>query len=233
MRIGILQAGHTPDPLQPVHGDYDVMFERLLAGHGFDFASWDIERMAFPDGPEICDGWLVTGSRHGVYEDHAFIPPLEDFLRACFEVDRPVVGICFGHQIVAQALGGRVEKYADGWSVGRQVYEAPDGSLSLNAWHQDQVVEAPDGATALASSDFCRNAILSYGRRAWTIQPHPEFADPLVADLVAERRGTGTYPDALMDAAARLAAARTPTDAPRIGRAIAAFFLDRTAHAAI
>ena len=233
MRIGILQAGHTPDALLPVHGDYDAMFERLLAGNGFSFEAFDVEHMVFPDGPEACDGWLVTGSRHGTYEDHPFIPPLERFVRACVDADRPVVGICFGHQIVAQALGGRVEKFAGGWSIGRQVYDAPGGALSLNAWHQDQVVEAPEGATPLAGSDFCRNAILSYGRSAWTIQPHPEFADPIIADFVASRRDAGTYPEDLMEAAARLAAAGTPTDAPAIGRAIAAFLLHRQVHAAL
>ena len=229
MRIGILQAGHVPDALRPAHDDYDRMFERLLADEGLAFESFDVERMVFPDGPDRCDGWLVTGSRHGVYEDHPFIPPLEDFLRACVAADRPVVGICFGHQIVAQALGGRVEKFRGGWSVGRRRYEAPGGPLALNAWHQDQVVEAPDGAVAVAQSDFCANAVLAYGRRAWTIQPHPEFSDAVIGALVENRRGTGTYPDALLDAAARDAAAGVPSDAARVAAAIGRFFRDRDA----
>ena len=229
MRIGILQAGHVPEAQRPVHGDYDAMFERLLAGRGLDFAAWDVEGMAFPEAPEVCDGWLVTGSRHGVYEDHPFIPPLEDFVRACVAADRPVVGICFGHQIVAQALGGRVEKFAGGWSVGRRSYDAPGGPLALNAWHQDQVVEAPEGAVAVASNDHCHNAVLAYDRRAWTIQPHPEFSDALVADFVAARQGTGTYPEALMERAARDAARGAPADAGRVADAIARFLHDRDA----
>lgn len=233
MRIGILQAGHVPDALRPDHDDYDVMFERLLAGRGLDFAAWDVERMAFPDGPEACDGWLITGSRHGVYEPHPFVAPLEAFVRACGAADRPVVGICFGHQLVAQAFGGRVERFAGGWSVGRRRYDAPGGPLALNAWHQDQVVAPPAGAETLASSDFCAHAVLAYGRRAWTIQPHPEFSDAVVAGLVAARRGTGTYPDALMDDAARDAAAGTPPDAARVADAIAAFLHGRDAHAPV
>ena len=233
MRIGILQAGHAPDPLQPEYGDFDDMFARLLDGHGFEFTAYDVEHMAFPDGPEACDGWLITGSRHGAYEDHPFIPPLEDFIRACVAADRPVAGICFGHQIVAQALGGRVEKFAGGWAIGRQDYETAGGPLVLNAWHQDQVVERPEGAEVLGGNAFCENAILGYGRRAWTIQPHPEFGEPLIGAYVAQKRPEGTYPDALLDRAEAVAAEREGTDAARVARAIAAFLKDRETHAAL
>lgn len=219
MRIGILQAGHTADVLRPAHGDYDAMFARLLAGHGFEAVPYDVEHMQFPSDPRACDGWLVTGSRHGVYEDHAFIPPLADFLRSCFDADVPVVGVCFGHQMVAHAMGGRVERFPGGWSLGRQTYDTEAGPLSLNAWHQDQVVEAPEGAEALASSPFCRNAVLSYGRRAWTIQPHPEFGGEVVAEYARTRRGTLDYPDADIDRAARDAA--LPVDQARLADHIA------------
>ena len=232
MRIGILQAGHAPDPLKPTHDDYDAMFDRLLAKHGFETVAYDVENMTFPDAPTDCDGWLITGSRHGVYEDHPFIPALEAFIRACVEADRPIVGVCFGHQIVAQALGGHVEKFDGGWAVGRHLYDYDGGQLSLNAWHQDQVVRAPEGAVPLAGNAFCRNAILSYGRRAWTIQPHPEFGDVFVQDLVAARRGPA-YPDDLMDAADRTARAGIPIDAPRIANAMARFLKTRDARAAL
>ena len=228
MKIGILLAGHAPDPLRARRGDYDGMFRDLLAGHGFLFESWDVEGMDFPEGVRAADGWLVSGSRHGVYEDHAFIPPLEAFIREAWEADVPVVGICFGHQIVAQALGGRVEKHAGGWALGRTEYElAAGGRIALNAWHQDQVVEMPPGAERLARSSQCENAILAYGRRAFTVQAHPEFDPALVADFVAQRRGTGTYPDDRMDAAAR--ATGEPVQPGVIADAIARFFLTREA----
>jgi GMP synthase-like glutamine amidotransferase len=82
--------------------------------------------MDFPKDIHDCDGWLITGSRFGAYEDHPFIPPLEDFIRAAYAAHVPVVGICFGHQIIAQAMGGKVEKYAGGWSVGPTEYNFGD-----------------------------------------------------------------------------------------------------------
>ncbi|UWQ18645.1 type 1 glutamine amidotransferase [Jannaschia sp. M317] len=229
MHIGILMCGHLLDPLQPVHGDYDAMFARLLDGHGFTFQSWDVEGMAFPETALAADAWIVSGSRHGVYEDHAFIAPLEQFVRDIYAADRPLVGICFGHQIIARALGGTVVKFDGGWSVGRRDY-AIEGAdpIALNAWHQDQVITLPTDAKRLAQNDFCENAMLVYGTRAFTVQAHPEFQNRLIGDLVHRRRGTGTYPDDRMDQASRDIA--LPVQSDRMGDAIARFLKTRVVH---
>ncbi|MBZ0123581.1 MAG: type 1 glutamine amidotransferase [Roseovarius sp.] len=222
MKIGILMTGHAADDIREGHGDYDAMFARLLAGRGFDFVSYDVEGGQLPGSPEACDGWLITGSRHGVYEDHPWIAPLEEFIRAVHAADRPMIGVCFGHQIVAQALGGKVVKYPGGWAVGRSGYRIDGEELALNAWHQDQVVELPPGARVIGSSDFCANAALSIGDTILTIQPHPEFAAPILSDLI-RLRGRGVVPDDLLAAAeARL---DTPTDADRFADRMAEFFL--------
>ncbi len=200
MKIGILQAGHSPDEVRDSVGNYGEMFTRLLDGHGFDFEIFSVVDGQFPSGLDAADGWLITGSKHGAYEDHDWIPPLEDLIREIRAAGQPLVGVCFGHQIIAQALGGKVEKFAGGWSVGRTEYDFGDETLALNAWHQDQVTQLPDGAEVVASTDFCANAALIYGDQILTIQPHPEFTSELVAGLI-EHRGRGNVPDQLLDRA--------------------------------
>jgi GMP synthase (glutamine-hydrolysing) len=221
MKIGILQTGHVPDIVLEELGDYDAMFARLLDGHGFTFRTWNVVDQDYPNAPSDADGWLITGSKHGAYEDHPWIPPLESFIRAVYANGRPLVGICFGHQIIAQALGGKVEKFRGGWAVGQTRYEIEGKTLDLNAWHQDQVVDLPQDATVIGSNDFCANAALLYGNRAYTIQPHPEFTARMV-DLLISHRGPGVVPEnQLSEAQSRLAA---PTANDTIARRIAAFF---------
>ena len=221
MKIGILTTGHAPDALRPAHGDYPDLFMRLLAGQGFRFENWAVVDMQFPPGPEAADGWLITGSRHGTYEEHAFIPPLEDLIRRIHTAGIPLVGICFGHQIIAQALGGKVEKYHGGWSVGRTEYDFDDGRIALNAWHQDQVTVLPDAARVVASNASCANAGLVYGDLIFTVQAHPEFDRPFIADLI-EKRGPGLVPDPLLDAAR--SRADQPIDDARMAARIGGFF---------
>ncbi|HIC67316.1 MAG: type 1 glutamine amidotransferase [Paracoccus sp. (in: a-proteobacteria)] len=221
MRIGILQCGQSPAQLKDELGDYPDMFVRLLDGRGFTFRTWHVEGMEFPADVHEAEGWLLTGSRHGAYEDHDFIPPLEDFIRQAHSAGVPMVGICFGHQIIAQALGGKVVKHPDGWAVGAQDYDFGGKPVTLNAWHQDQVVSRPEGAEVAGRSDFCRNAALIYGDRAFTVQAHPEFDDAFVQGLM-DTRARGVVPQDLLDrAAARMGQAR---DASGIADRIEAFF---------
>ena len=187
MKIGILLCGRNPEEVAEKFGEYNRLFDALLTGHEFEFETFEVVDMKFPKSVNDCDGWLITGSRHGVYEDHAFIPPLEDFVREAYAQNIPVVGICFGHQLIAQALGGKVEKFKGGWNVGPTLYESKLGAMELIAWHQDQVVEKPESATRLASNDFCENAVLLYGDRAFSMQPHPEFSPEFHAALFKAR----------------------------------------------
>ncbi len=190
MKIGILICGRPPEELSQRFKGYDLMFADLLAGRGFTFASYAVLDGEFPGSVTDCAGWLITGSRYGAYEDHDWIPPLEDFLRKAYAAAVPIVGICFGHQILAQALGGKVVKFDGGWSLGVENYDleglGPD--TKVMAWHQDQVVEKPPEAEVVGSSGFCKFAALAYGKKAYTIQPHPEFQADYVAALIEARR---------------------------------------------
>ncbi len=189
MKIGILQTGRTPAELRDKHGDYDDLFKRLLDGRGFDFVTYPVLDGVIPEAVDEADGWLITGSKFGVYEGHDWLPPLEDFLRRTYCAGVPIVGVCFGHQILAQALGGKVEKFAGGWSVGPVDYTGADGRRDrIMAWHQDQVTAVPADAEVIGSSDFCANAMLTYGNKALTVQPHPEFTAEFLGDLIEARR---------------------------------------------
>jgi GMP synthase-like glutamine amidotransferase len=221
MLIGILQTGQSPDVLRAEAGDYPDMFARLLANRGLGFRSYHVEGDDFPASVHDCEGWLVTGSRHGAYEEHRFIPRLEAFLREAYAAAVPIVGICFGHQILAQALGGKVDPFGGGWAVGPQDYDFSGETITLNAWHRDQVTKLPPGAEVIASNPFCAYAGLAYGDRALSVQAHPEFSDAFVEGLLRSR-GPGLVPEPLMQAArARLG---TPNGAAAIADRIAAFF---------
>ncbi len=193
-RIAILETGRPPKTLRPEHGDYADMFDRLL-GDAFLTLRFDVAEGALPD-PSAFDGAIITGSAAGVYEDHAWLPPLFDWIRSA-KGEMRLLGVCFGHQAMAQALGGRVEKSDKGWGVGLHRYDVVStepwmqptaATVALPASHQDQVVVRPPEARVILSSDFAPLAGLAWGDDAVSIQPHPEFSPEFAAALTAGRR---------------------------------------------
>lgn len=230
MKIGILKTGAPAPPLLDRHGDYADMFERLLAGAGFGFERYDIQA-APPPAADACDGWLITGSAAGVYEPHDWIAPLERFIRETLS-RKPMTGVCFGHQVMARALGGRVEKSARGWGVGVHRYqtlaradwlEAPD-RFDCAVSHQDQVIDPPPGARVIAGSNFCPNGVLDYeGGRAMSMQIHPEFEHAFALDLL-EHRSSSIAADVAAIARETL---NYDTDRHALGASIAQFFRSR------
>ena len=221
MHIGLLQTGHLPDEMRAAVGDYEAYYSNLLGPEGITLTTYEVVDGVFPEGPGAAEGWLISGSKHGAYEDLPWIPPLEALIRDIYAARVPLVGICFGHQIIAQALGGKVEKFEGGWTVGRQEYEWRGESIALNAWHQDQVVEKPADAVVFASTPTCRFAGLRYGDRAYSVQPHPEF-DRDATELLLVHRAPGVVPDPLIASATE--ALDSPTDDRRLAREIADFF---------
>ena len=193
MKVGILETGTPPKPLQPAFGDYPAMFRGLL-GAGYEYETFDVRAGELP-APERCDAFVITGSAAGVYDDLPWIGPAMDWLRAAKGRTR-LVGVCFGHQLMAEAFGGKVIKSPKGWGVGLHRYEVArsepwmDGvdSFALPASHQDQVVEQPPATEVVA-----RSAFSPFGMLAWTDQPaisiqlHPEFAPDYASALIESR----------------------------------------------
>ena len=200
MKVGILQAGHAPAEMIAETGNYAQMFSRFLSGRDYSFAAYSVVDTEFPKSAESADCWLITGSRHGIYDNLPFIEPLKALVRDIYRLNMPLVGVCFGHQVIAQALGGQVEKYSDGWSVGATDYNFEGQTVTLNAWHQDQIVELPPQAHVLGSSPFCKYAFLGYGENVFTVQAHPEFDSGFIHGLI-EKRGRGVVPDDLLEQA--------------------------------
>ena len=189
MKAAILQTGRAPEALLHHHDDYGVMCQNLVGADPVLTTIQPVLDGIFPADIHSADVWVVTGSRHGVHEDHDWIRPLEEFLRAAYAAHKKIIGICFGHQILAQALGRKVTKHTAGPAIGLNEYQlfGSDGektNIALHAWHHDQVQIPPAGAEVLMTSQFCQYAGFSCGERAISFQPHPEFSKSYMRDLI-------------------------------------------------
>jgi GMP synthase-like glutamine amidotransferase len=226
MRIGILETGAPPTALQPRFGTYPGMFTQLL-GDGYAYETFDVRAGELP-APERCDGYVITGSAAGVYDDDPWIAPSMDWLRAARGRTK-LVGVCFGHQLMAEAFGGKVVKSPKGWGVGLNRYDIvrPEpwldgaGSFAIAASHQDQVVEQPPSTEVVACSGFTPLAML-----AWTDQPaismqaHPEFAPEYATALIESRREERLSDEQATQAVESL---KQPNDRERVAGWIRAF----------
>ena len=202
MNVGILETGKPPEALRERFADYPAMFAELL-GPGFTVTAFDVEAGKLPASPDAHPAYLVTGSPAGVYDDLPWMAPLKHFLRSA-KGKAKLVGICFGHQIMAEAFGGRVEKSERGWGVGLQTLEvcgaAPflggEQAVSIPASHQDQIVVQPPASRVLAANAFSPFGVILYeDQPALSMQFHPEFTPDFAKALIEARRESLPQPD--------------------------------------
>jgi GMP synthase-like glutamine amidotransferase len=197
--LGILVTGAPPAELRDHFADYGTMIASLLRARdsAVRCTAYDIRALQFPPSIDAHDGYLISGSRHAAYDDLPWIHRLTAFIRELDAERKPLVGICFGHQLIAQALGGRVQQAKQGWGIGvhharleRDVpWIAADGDdYALVASHQDQVVELPPRAEKLAGSSFCPIAMYRVDRHIFAMQGHPEFSREYSQALMTVRR---------------------------------------------
>ena len=201
MKLGILQCDHVREELQPTFGDYPQMIASLFAkvAPACRFKTFQVQSFEYPQNLDECDAYITTGSRHGVNDDLGWIERLEEFICELDQAKKPFIGICFGHQLMAKALGGAVDRSDKGWGIGatfNQVVcskpwmEPYQHALNLIASHQDQVIRLPKEVKVdvLASSSFCSYYMLAYGDHFISIQGHPEFTKDYSSALIDIRR---------------------------------------------
>lgn len=198
MNIGILLCDEVPEKFSGAHGQYPSMFAQLLhkVEPALTFSVFNAEQQELPADVDAADAYLITGSRHGVNDGYPWIDQLEAFIRTLHERHKKVVGICFGHQLIAKALGGTVDRAATGWGIGittntlqqlKSWMQPAKDEFNLIISHQDQVIELPKGVEILASNARCPYFMMQIGQHMLTIQGHPEFSRAYSQALIEDR----------------------------------------------
>ena len=195
MKIGLLECDHVLEQFRPIAGDYKDMFQAWLPQA--EFAFFDACNGHFPADDDDCDAYMCTGSKYSVYDDVDWILELKAFVKKVYAGNKKFVGVCFGHQMLGEALGGKVEKAPAGWNVGAHSFELLQRETWMEPFQspvrvlmmcQDQVMVLPTGITVLARAATCPVAMFRVGDRMLGIQGHPEFPVAYEAALLESRR---------------------------------------------
>ena len=243
LNIGLLVCGDFDPETRALHGSYADMFKNGFVGIDDQLALTPVRcfEAQFPESVDAFDGYLITGSRRSVYEVEGWIQQLQDFVRQCYAARKKTVGICFGHQLIAHALGGETRKAEVGWGIGAQRVEitetqpwmdaAPDSEspvtesaaapYELAIIHQDQVAQLPPGFRAIANNEFCPISMFVGDDFMLGIQGHPEFTKAFCEYRLRAR--TDRFGEELLESALEsLRSARL--DSARVFRWLSRFF---------
>ncbi len=199
MIIGLLEAETLPEKVISNFGSYGDMFKDMLSllDPSIIFRYYAVDQEQLPKNIHECDGYIITGSRHNAYDDTPWIKNLRDFIKEINSSNKKCLGICFGHQVIAEALGGKTEKSDKGWGIGVQHYSIQNipswipktnTDFSILVSHQDQVTRLPPKAKLFATNNFCINGGFFMGNHIFTMQGHPEFTKPYLQFLISKRK---------------------------------------------
>jgi len=199
VKVCILDNDNLDPAVVDTYVSYGAMTEKMFAAAGvpWQFERFNTTRGEYPASFDAYDAVLLTGSKADSFSDEPWVRTLRERTTELLEQRKKLLGICFGHQLIACCLGADVGRAAQGWGMGRMSYEwvgsrplkagAADATLNLLASHQDQVRSLPEGATLLARSEFCPVAAYSVGDHVLCIQPHPEFVEDYSAWILSKR----------------------------------------------
>ena len=230
MKIGILKADKVRHELLDRFGEYPAMFKDLLqkVEAGIEIVVYDVISGEFPKQIDEVHGYIITGSKMSVYDEIDWIKELGSFVQELHKKKKKLIGICFGHQMVAHFLGGKTQKSDKGWGVGihesaftsaATIYGSEGQTYNLVYSHQDQIVEPAPSSVILASSDFCPYSMLQIEDHILTFQGHPEFKPEFSRSLMELRKddfGNTRYKEGL-DSLIKT------TDADEVGKWIVSF----------
>jgi len=234
-RIGVLLCDHVPPDLQELSGgDYDLVYREMMlqAEPRLEVVSYAVVDGEFPESLDECDGWIITGSHLGADSTEPWVAALREWIAEAAAAGARIAGVCFGHQLVAEALGGSVGR-AESWRVGPQdtvVEPTPwfeGGEVKLHAMHQDVVTALPPGARNIAVGSTSEFPAYLVGDNIVCVQDHPEFDADYVRSLINARLDR-IDPDTVASARRRLDT--TDTDGSTVGGWLVDFMLDRRSH---
>jgi GMP synthase-like glutamine amidotransferase len=233
LKICILDNDHLDPSVAGTYVSYGAMTEKMFAAAGvaWRFERFDTLQGRYPDDFDAYDAVLLTGSKADSFSDEPWVRTLREHVGGLLRRRKTLLGICFGHQLIAHCLGAEVGRAPQGWGMGRMAYEwvGPQppkaGVLNLLASHQDQVLSLPVGATLLARSDFCPIAAYAIDDNVFCIQPHPEFV-PDYSAWILDQRPTAVAPERQASVRAALA---LPHDGLDVARRMQSFVERRAA----
>lgn len=228
--LGLLETDTLYDDLLQDFSSYGTMFTRYFDSLGvhLNYRFYQVQQGELPQDLHECDAYLITGSKAGVYDDLPWIPPLQNWVKDAYAARRKLIGICFGHQLLAHTLGGHAARSPKGWGIGVHTTRVEHYPVWLNEnlshlrliySHRDQVEQLPPQARRLAGSDFCENAAFYIGQQVMAFQGHPEFTAEYTRRLLPRREsciGSEVFQRGM-------STLDHPTDAPRVGRWLGEF----------
>jgi GMP synthase-like glutamine amidotransferase len=234
--IGLILCDQLRDQFSGNFPDYETMFKTAFEEkpQKFSWKTFDAVTGEFPKDLDSCDGYLISGSRSSVYEEKKWMLSLENFINKLNRNNKPTVGLCFGHQIMAKALGGTVTCAPEGWGIGfarcsvnsgisRKQLALPE-ELTVGVCHRDQVVKLPAGATNIGSTPHCNNFLIQFTPKMIGFQGHPEFEPAYISALIEETKNLLTPQEYFV----ALQSKRNAPDNQLIRKAITKFLTKRT-----